>query len=393
MKKSEQNLLAATLDKALQPPAKKRALATDLGEYDDQKEKTPAPQTSERPLLTTSRGVTPPNPTLPVAPERNYNKRANSLDKLALPAGLFPGSSQKLYNALYVRTRGAVVPLKSIRATKRELSDWSGIRNIKTIDSHLRYFSAIGLIISRWERGQNEGSIYEVNLPEESRGLNFQREVSTEVAPPNPTSPHVTPPNVGSRQNLGSPHHQKLGSPHLTNVAVDTTTYSDGKTLYKTIERSDDDEAFAGLIAVLREAITEVTGKKPSPADASRLKEVGELLAAELKIASSRTQVTSGSAFLAEHLRRRLRKSDARQIEREVNEASREASTTSPAKPELNPEQLQEQVNLMVQRMRDGHSMEELEAQFSNNFRPVQWHMIRGMALTQLSSSTAKKQS
>jgi hypothetical protein len=135
-----------------------------------------------------------------------------------------------------------------------------------------------------------------------------------------------------------------------------------------------------------------VTGGDQTAADAERWYEVAEILATELKIAGARTTVSSAPSFLAEHLRRRLRKSDVKQIEREVSEASREASFASPARPELNAEQLQEQVNLMVRLMHDGASIEELDAQFSNNFRPVQWHMIRGMALTQLGSRAREKQ-
>ncbi len=107
----------------------------------------------------------------------------------------------------------------------------------------------------------------------------------------------------------------------------------------------------------------------------------------ELKVAASRTTVTSAPAFLAEHLRRRLRKADARQIEREVGEASSVRPAAAP-KPELSPEQIQEQVNLMVGLMRDGAEMRELEEQFAANFRPAQWHMIRSIALAQASSST-----
>ena len=51
---------------------------------------------------------THPNPAQPVTPVKDYNKRPNSTER-ALSAGLFPGTSQKLYNALYLRTRGAVV--------------------------------------------------------------------------------------------------------------------------------------------------------------------------------------------------------------------------------------------------------------------------------------------
>jgi hypothetical protein len=280
-------------------PRPKRAPVAALAVGDDEPESAPRP---------TSRGVTPPDPARSLAPARDFNKRANSIDKLALPAGIFPGSSQKLYNALYVRTRGAVVPVTTIRATKRELSDWSGIRNAKTIDSHLRYFSAVGLVVSTWERGQNEGALYEIFLPEETSGL-FVR--SRGVTPPDPTSRHVTPPNTTSGQISGSPHPQKSGSPHPTNATVESTTSENRKTSFKTNTEKDDDEAFAALFAAERE----LTGKHSPP---ERWHEVAELLVAELKIAAGRTTVSSVPAFLAEHLRRRLWKKEKRQIETEA---------------------------------------------------------------------------
>ena len=382
MKKADRKLLDASLDKALAPRKARRDLNAILDEYDDG---APEPE-RVTPPDPTSRGVTPPNPTRPVAPAKDFNKRANSLEKLALPAGIFPGASKSLYDALYVRTRGAIVPTRAIRATKRELCDWSGIRNVKTIDSHLRYFSAIGLVVSEWERGQNEGSLYEVLLPEETRGL-FTG--SRGVTPPDPTSPPVTPPDATSPQNLGSPPPQKMGSPHPTNLAVESTTSTDLKTSFKTSTERADDEAFAGLLAVLKQTAKKVTGREASPAERDRWKEVAELLATELEVAASRTTVTSAPAFLAEHLRRRLRKTDARQIEREVGEANTKQAAGA-SKPELTPEQIQEQVNLMAGLMRDGAEMKELEEQFASNFRPSQWHMIRSIALAQLNTPATK---
>ena len=252
------------------------------------------------------RGVTPPDPTQSVSPQRDFNKRANSLERLALPAGIFPGSSKKLYDALYLRTRGAVTPKRTVRATKRELSDWSGIRNIKTIDSHLKYFGAIGLVISEWERGQNAGSLYEVLLPEETSGLFVNRLGG--VTPPDPTSPPVTPPNMESPQNLGSPPLQNLGSPHLTNLPVESTVYGKDKTSFKTKDQNTDDETTRGFIEILRQAERELTGK-PST-NSGRWTELGELLVTELKIAAARTTVSNVPAFLTEHLRRRLWKVD-----------------------------------------------------------------------------------
>jgi hypothetical protein len=107
------------------------------------------------------------------------------------------------------------------------------------------------------------------------------------------------------------------------------------------------------------------------------------LLAAELQIAASRTTVSSAPAFLFEHLRRRLCKADARQIEQEVREASSGQAPPAPAKPELKADQLQEQVNIIAALMNGGASMRDLEEQFASNFRPAQWHMIRSMALAQ----------
>lgn len=328
MKKSDRKLLAETLDKALEPPPKRKpALASHLAEYDEGPS-LPAETTKKVvPPDTTLRGVTPPNPTLPTAPQRDFNKRANSLDRVALPAGIFPGSSKKLYDALYIRTRGAVVPAKSIRATKRELSEWSGIRNAKTIDAHLRYFSAVGLIISSWERGQNDGALYEVLLPEETSGL-FVR--SRGVTPPYPTLQGDTPPDGELPQNLGSPHPQNLGSPHATNLPLESTVSGESKTSFKTnTERTDDDEALATFVATMKRVAKEITGRELSPAESQRWGELADVLTTELKIAAGRTTVSSVPAFLAEHLRRRLWKKEKRQIEAETADS---ATTTLEAK-------------------------------------------------------------
>lgn len=326
MKKSDRKLLAETLDKALEPPPKRKpALASHLADYDEGPTIPIEIPKRVAPRDVTSRGVTPPNPTRPVAPQRDFNKRANSLDRVALPAGIFPGSSKKLYDALYIRTRGAVVPIKSIRATKRELSDWSGIRNAKTIDAHLRYFSAVGLIVSSWERGQNDGALYEVLLPEETSGL-FVR--SRGVTPPDPTLRGDTPPEGELPQNLESPYPQNLGSPHRTNLPVESTTSGESKTSFKTNTERDDDETFAKFAASMKKATKEITGKGPSANEAIKWEELAEVLITELKIAAGRTTVSNVPAFLAEHLRRRLWKKEKRQIEAEA--AEQKSSTSTP---------------------------------------------------------------
>jgi hypothetical protein len=311
-----------------------------------------------------------------VAPVRDFNKRANVLDRDALPSGFFPGSSKKLYDALYIRTLGAVVPSKTIQATRRELGEWSGIRNVKTIAAHLRHLETVGLVLRGWDRGDNEGSVYEVRLPEGLR-------------PPKTTSGGLRPPEVASDQNSVLPLGQISALGGLSQITENQSTSDEVKTFIKTSTESDDDEAFAELVALLRNASKEVTGRESTASEAGRWKEVAELLVTELKVAASRTTVTSAPAFLAEHLRRRLRKADARQIEREVGEANSK-QTANTAKPELTAEQIQEQVNLMAGLIRDGTEMKELEEQFAANFRPAQWHMIRSIALAQANAPGQK---
>ena len=308
------------------------------------------------------------------APARDFNRRANSIEREALPQGLFPGSSKKIYDALYLRTRGANPPRPRVRASRRDFLDWTDIRNIKTVDGHLRYLMGVGLIVRHWELGSTEGSQYEVRLPEE--------------LPPLPTTPHQSPTDTTTHfSGSGNPQFSGSGGEGQP-VGSSTTSGGDKTSSFKTNTERADDEAFATLVEKLKTASREVSGREPSKADAERWAEVAELLVTELKVAASRTTVTSAPAFLAEHLRRRLRKTDARQIEREVGEANSKQSASA-TKPELNSEQIQEQVNLMAGLMRDGADVRELEEQFAANFRPSQWHMIRSIALAQANTPAA----
>jgi hypothetical protein len=368
-----------------QPSKKGFAALYDLQERKKQEKTESPPLTTTHhhspPLTTThqpplsKREEQPPSH----APARDFNRRANSIEREALPQGLFPGSSKKIYDALYLRTRGANPPRPRVRASRRDFLDWTDIRNIKTVDGHLRYLMGVGLIVRHWELGSTEGSQYEVRLPEELPRLT--------------TTPHQSPADTTTHfSGSGNPQFSGSGG---EGQPVDSSTASGGDktSSFKTSTERTDDEAFAALVEKLKIASREVSGKEPSKADAERWAEVAELLVTELKVAASRTTVTSAPAFLAEHLRRRLRKTDARQIEREVGEAS-SRQTAGVAKPELNAEQIQEQVNLMAGLMRDGAEMRELEEQFAPNFRPSQWHMIRSIALAQANTpATSPKDS
>ncbi len=245
------------------------------------------------------------------APARDFTRVANSIVRDAVPAGLFRGESKKLYDAIYQRTRGAIVPRRQIRATQSELMEWARISH-NTLKAHLKHLSRVGLLKVYYVRGDNTGAEYEVFLPEE-------------VAPPTTHHP-PTSHEPSTSHNLAPPTSQNLVLGGGGQVPVLSTVSESLKTSYKTKEeRTDDDAALAGLNAALKSATKEITGRELSPSENERWKEVADVLIAELKIAAARTTVSSVPAFLAEHLRRRLWKLDKKQARAEGRELPDEA--------------------------------------------------------------------
>ena len=267
-----------------------------------------------------------PSPTIPnhpqsnLAPARDFNRRANSLERDALPGGLFPGSSKKIYDALYLRTRGAVQPRSAIRATKRALMDWSGIRNIKTVETHMRYLIAVGLLERTGDNGDREGFTYSVRLPEEAP-------TPTDTIP---NHPQPSPTNTHPNQKTVVGGDQKTVMVGVGQISENIDTYEIPKTSFKTKEENSDDDAAAyRLAARMTEAERELTGKVSSSAE--RWDELAELLITELKIAAGRTTVSNVPAFLTEHLRRRLWKVDKKQAT-EIATAAGEAEQGTQAR-------------------------------------------------------------
>jgi len=100
-------------------------------------------------------------------------------------------------------------------------------------------------------------------------------------------------------------------------------------TSFNTKEEKFDDEAFAGLAEVFRQATTELTGKPPTATEAAKWRELAEVLIAELHIAAGRTVISSVPAFMAEHLRRRLWKMDKKQAQAEGRELPDQSKTVN----------------------------------------------------------------
>ena len=232
-----------------------------------------------------------------IAPERDFNKRANILEREALPNGLFPGASKAIYDALYLRTLGAVISKRTIQATRKELMKWSGIKNIKTINNHLKKLKDSNLIGVTNFAGEQTGSHYEVFLPNKAR--------------PDQTQTTQTKGNPEANQKMDLDQSQKTVWVGSGKTIENNDTYEFSKTSLKTNTRNDDDtrvnEAFSVLNNRLDAAVKKITGKGVSRNEAEKWGTLAELLILEMEQAASRTDsISSMPAFLTEVLRRKL---------------------------------------------------------------------------------------
>lgn len=247
-----------------------------------------------------------------IAPERDFQRVPNSITKQAIPSGVFRGKSKQVWDYLWSVSRGAIVPTRTVRKSRKEIKTGAGLGSMVTLDAAIDHLEQVGLISIKPSIGSLLGNQYEVFTPEEA---------STRI----PSIPSTSSPT----QNLG-----ELGVPESSSTRQGQTydsqpTSESSKTSYKTnTERSDDDAALAGLISELKSTAKDLTGKELSASESDRWRELAQVLMAELKIAAARTTVSSVPAFLAEHLRRRLWKIDKKQARAEGRELPDEAAST-----------------------------------------------------------------
>jgi hypothetical protein len=231
-------------------------------------------------------------------------KVANSIGREAVPAGLFTGKSKQLYDCLYSMTRGAIVPVRTVRISRPKLMEKAHIGSRITFDANVDRLLRVGLIIIRKIAGEHEGNEYTVNLPEE---VDFT--MTSQTSQTSLTS---------SAQKLDRLVCLETSQTSHTSSPLESTVSDGSKTSFKTNTENDDDEAFARFAQIMQNAAKEITGKHLSGLDKERFGELAELLATELKIAAARTSnVSSIPAFLTEHLRRRLWKLDKKQMNEE----------------------------------------------------------------------------
>ena len=244
---------------------------------------------------------TPPTPltaaTPPIAPERDFARVANSIVREAVAGGYFIGKSKQVYDFLYQRTRGSIVPKRSIKIPKPELMKGSDIGSERTLLKNLAHLKSIGLIEVGYTDGQHEGNEYTVHLPEE---IGLKAAPTPRTPPTPPTARHV-------RVEVPSVPPVESGVGGVGSESIESTTSGESKTS-SLRQDQDDDERARSIGQIFMEMEREVTGANKSTLDQwAKLKGV---LLAELKNVAARSTVNSASAILAEHLTRRFAKPD-----------------------------------------------------------------------------------
>ena len=330
MKKTDRKLLDDALDKALAPPRKmpRQALDSLLDEYDEptarveaNEDSTPVPEyrstgviknqptvesglIQTHPLVITAvpehRGTGVPQhkdistsdskTSSQVIPTSNFYRKANEvvdqLDRELTPA------ESKVFDHLIRLSVGFNKDWCQVRIST--LQQRTGYRSDKTVRAAINGLIVKGRIARRTHHNNPLGDEYQI------RAYSGNTEVPQYRSTP-------------------AENTQVLESKITGQLNTDLKE-----------KRFDDDAALAGLIATLKDAVKQVTGREASARDQEQWRELGEVLVTELKIAAARTTVSSVPAFLAEHLRRRLWKIDKKQAQAEGKELPDASAVVKP---------------------------------------------------------------
>ncbi|MFL6334274.1 MAG: hypothetical protein ACJ754_13255 [Pyrinomonadaceae bacterium] len=211
----------------------------------------------------------------------------------------------------------------------KELCERTGIRSDRTIRTALDgLINKLSVEIISHLNGSPLGPRYRVFEPKEI--VSRRKTAGIEIDPQ--SKKMLTPATTGVATGVATPDKIYRGTPvdfagvtgvdfagvynkYINNIGGGGLSAAGSSS---NLNRADDDEAYALLLARLRQGVQEVTGRESTAAEAERWGELAELLITELKIAAGRTEsISSVPAFLTEHLWRRLRKTDKRQFERE----------------------------------------------------------------------------
>lgn len=338
-----------------------------------------------------TQGQTPPLPPAAaqtVAPARDFTRTANSILREAVPAGVFTGKGKLIYDYLYSKTRGAIIPVRSVQVSRKEIMKGARVGSDKTLRENLLRLRQAGLIT--WDGSENvgahAGNIYTVYLPEEVR--NTSATLGTQGT-------HGTVGTVGSAGQF-PPSVPTVESTQGTQglFVGDKATSGESKTSIKTNTNTDDEAAaLSELISVFSEAAQKLTGRTPRASEREQWGELARVLVEELNDAAARAEsVSSIPAFLAAHLRRKLAPKPATR-RRETSQKPDPGQSVIPAPDpyrRLTSEEIEEQARVIAEVIEGGYTPEQAEAQFSGSFHPEDWATIRSTALAQATSKKGK---
>lgn len=225
----------------------------------------------------------------PISPERDFQKVPNSISR---SLDLFRGKSKQVWDYLWSVSRGAIQPARTIRKSRKEIKDGSAIGSLVTLDAAIRHLEQVGLIKKVSRTGSLVGNEYEIFTPEE-------------IASSSTSSPSIA--SIGVLyQKLDVLDELETRCSSIAHTTENKEVTGALRLSLKTNTRNDD-EPFGAMTDVLTNACVKVSGKIPQKSDRAKWKELAELLAMELKIATARTDsISDVPAFLTEHLRRRL---------------------------------------------------------------------------------------
>lgn len=315
-----------------------------------------------------------------VSPQRDFTKVANSINREAVPAGLFSGKSKQLYDCLYSLTRGAITPTRSVRISRPKLMKKAHIGSRITFDTNIERLVSVGLISVTKKIGEHEGNEYIVYVPEE-----IETTLTSQTSMPSQTSMTRYAQKLVRLVGLETSHTSH------TSKSVDSTTYDPSNTFFKT-NTNDDDDALAEFTEIFREASRELTGQNPLIGERERWTELARAITQELRSAAARTgPLSSVPAFLTAHLKRRFSHKPVAVDAHRANAKS--AREKKPADTDVEPpgetgrrlaeEDITEHTGFIVDLLNHGYSLEQTEAQFAAGFHPDDWAEIKTRASKQ----------
>ncbi len=230
---------------------------------------------------------------LPVSPDRDYQKVPNSVTREAVPAGFFRGKSKQVWDYLWSVSRGAITPTRTVNKTRKQIKDGAGLGSLVTVDAAIEHLQTIRLIEVRQSIGSYSGNEYEIFSPEEIQ------ERYTSISSISSTT------SLTQKVDILDILESSISS--ITQTEENKGSYGGAKTSLKTSTKNDDERALAIFARKLGEASRRITGKGTSPNEAEKWGKLAELLILELELAARNTTgISSVPAFLTEVLRRRL---------------------------------------------------------------------------------------